>query len=168
MNGAAPANSRSQHRIERTYQATLDEVWELWTTKEGIESWWGPEGFAVTVRVLDLRAGGTLRYVMTATGAGQIAYMQKAGMPLATEVKLGFAEVVPLRRLRYVTTVDFVAGVPPYDVATLVEFFPVAEGVRMVVILDAMHDESWTGRALQGWQSQLGKLDAIFGQSRAG
>jgi uncharacterized protein YndB with AHSA1/START domain len=166
MNGIAEANARPQHKIERTYQATLDEVWELWTTKDGIESWWGPEGFAVAVRVLDLRPGGTLRYILTATGAGQIAYMQKAGMPLATEVKLGFTEVLPLRRIRYVTTVDFVAGVQPYEVATLVEFFPVAEGVRMVLTIDAMHDESWTGRARQGWHSQLGKLDAIIGASR--
>ena len=29
-------------RIERTYNASIEDVWELWTTKEGIESWWGP------------------------------------------------------------------------------------------------------------------------------
>ena len=33
--------------IERTYQAAIEDVWALWTTKEGIESWWGPDGFAV-------------------------------------------------------------------------------------------------------------------------
>ena len=47
-------------RLERTYRATIDEVWDMWTTKEGIESWWGPDGFAVKVRKLDLRAGGEL------------------------------------------------------------------------------------------------------------
>ena len=30
--------------IERTYQARVEELWELWTTKEGFESWWAPEG----------------------------------------------------------------------------------------------------------------------------
>ena len=25
--------------IERTYRASVDELWELWTTKEGFESW---------------------------------------------------------------------------------------------------------------------------------
>ena len=29
--------------IERTYRASVEDVWDLWTTKEGIESWWGPE-----------------------------------------------------------------------------------------------------------------------------
>jgi uncharacterized protein YndB with AHSA1/START domain len=71
--------------MERTYRAALEEVWALWTTKEGVESWWGPEGFAVAVHHLDLRVGGALQYTMTATAPEQVAFMQGAGMPLATE-----------------------------------------------------------------------------------
>ena len=51
--------------LERTYDATVEDVWALWTTKEGIESWWGPDGFSVEVRVIDLRPGGELLYAMT-------------------------------------------------------------------------------------------------------
>ena len=42
------ANNRSDHKIviERTYEASIEDIWELWTTREGIESWWGPEGFS--------------------------------------------------------------------------------------------------------------------------
>ncbi len=29
--------------IERTYRARVEELWDLWTTKEGFESWC-PEG----------------------------------------------------------------------------------------------------------------------------
>ena len=54
----APAAARAQFSIERTYAASIDEAWALWTTKSGIESWWGPEGFDVTVTSLDLRPGG--------------------------------------------------------------------------------------------------------------
>jgi uncharacterized protein YndB with AHSA1/START domain len=28
--------------VERTYRARPEELWALWTTKEGFESWWGP------------------------------------------------------------------------------------------------------------------------------
>ena len=38
----------------------------LRTTKDGIESWWGPGGFTVKVRKLDLRSGGELHYAMIA------------------------------------------------------------------------------------------------------
>ncbi len=58
--------ARRRITLERTYQASLEEVWEMWTTPEGIESWWGPDGFAVEVRKLDLRPGGELLYAMTA------------------------------------------------------------------------------------------------------
>ena len=44
--------------FERKYEAPVEDVWDLWTTAEGIESWWGPEGFSVRVSKLDLRPGG--------------------------------------------------------------------------------------------------------------
>jgi|GEM_PF-5769742 len=28
--------------IARTYAGTLAEIWDLWTTRAGFESWWGP------------------------------------------------------------------------------------------------------------------------------
>ena len=28
--------------IERTYRAQVEELWALWTTMAGFESWWGP------------------------------------------------------------------------------------------------------------------------------
>jgi uncharacterized protein YndB with AHSA1/START domain len=79
--------------LERFFSATVQELWALWTTPEGIESSWGPDGFDVEVRALDLRPGGELAYVMTATAADQVDFMKKAGMPLATEARLTFTEV---------------------------------------------------------------------------
>jgi uncharacterized protein YndB with AHSA1/START domain len=35
----APTPARAQFSIKRTYAASIDEVWTLWTTKAGIESW---------------------------------------------------------------------------------------------------------------------------------
>src|SRR4051794_12482776 len=32
------------HRLERTYAASPETIWELWTTPEGIEQWWAPDG----------------------------------------------------------------------------------------------------------------------------
>ena len=71
---AAPTTARAQFSIQRTYAASIDEAWALWTTKSGIESWWGPEGFDVTVTSLDLRPGGELVYLMTAMAPEQVAF----------------------------------------------------------------------------------------------
>jgi uncharacterized protein YndB with AHSA1/START domain len=52
--------------VERKYRARLEELWDLWTTKEEFESCWAPEGFRVEVFTLEARLGGTLHYDMTA------------------------------------------------------------------------------------------------------
>jgi len=159
--GTATA-TRRRITLERTYQAPVEDLWDLWTTREGIESWWGPEGFTVKVRKLDLRPGGELRYAMTATAAPQVEFKRKAGMPLTTECLVKYTEVVAPRRLAYVHLADFIPGVEPYDVATLLELFPGPRGVRMVLSFDAMHDETWTQRAVMGWESELGKLAKVL------
>jgi uncharacterized protein YndB with AHSA1/START domain len=46
---AAVGANRPKVVLERTYPARVEELWELWTTKTGFESWWGPQGFRVEV-----------------------------------------------------------------------------------------------------------------------
>lgn len=154
--------SKRRITLERTYSAPIEQVWDLWTTQEGIESWWGPDGFTVKVRRLDLRPGGELHYAMTAVAPAQAEFMKKAGMPLTTEARLTYTEIAPPRRLAYTHLADFIPGIAPYGVATVVELHPTAEGVRMVLTFDAMHDEEWTQRAVMGWESELGKLAYVL------
>ena len=153
---------RAKLALERTFQVSIDEVWELWTTREGIESWWGPEGFSVAVRELDLRPGGQLAYAMSAVGPDEIEYMTQAGMPLLTEHRLTFTHVEPNRRLGYRDWADFIPGVEPYEVNTLIEFHEVAEGVRVVITFDRMHDEEWTRLATMGRESELERLAKVL------
>jgi uncharacterized protein YndB with AHSA1/START domain len=153
--------------LERTYNASVEDVWALWTTKDGIESWWGPDGFAVKVRKLDLRPGGELHYAMTAVAPPQVEFMKKAGMPLTTEARLTYTEIVAPRRLAYTHVANFIPGVTPYDISHLVELHPTAEGMRLVLTFDAMHDETWTQRAQMGWESELGKLAKVLEKMRS-
>ncbi|MBI5067886.1 MAG: SRPBCC domain-containing protein [Deltaproteobacteria bacterium] len=152
---AAP---RRRITLERTYQATLEEVWEMWTTRQGIEAWWGPDGFEVKVKKLELRPGGELLYDMIATGPDQIAFMKQANAPLSTAARIRITEVVPPRRLAYLHAADFIPGVEPYDVAYLVELAPEGKGTKLTLTFEAMHDEIWTGRAVQGWEMELARL----------
>lgn len=154
--------ARRSITIERSFQAPIEEVWELWTTKEGIESWWGPDGFTVKVRRLDVRLGGELLYAMTAIAPEQIDFLKKAGMPVTTESLVTYTDVVPLKRLAFRQMADFIPGVKPYEVATVVELETIPEGVRLALTLDAMHDEYWTKMAVMGWENELGKLAKVL------
>lgn len=156
------SGSRRQVTLERALEGSIEEVWDLWTTKEGIESWWGPDGFAVKVQKLDLRPGGELVYATIAIASDQIEFMKNAGMPLTIETRVTYTEVVPPRRLAYTTRADFIPGVEPYDAATVVELHPSTDGVRLVLTQEAMHDEHWTQMAVMGWQSELDKLARVL------
>ena len=151
--------------LERTYRASLDDVWALWTTKAGIESWWGPDGFRVTVKKLDLRPGGELLYVMEAVAPAQVEFMKHAGMPVAHDARIVYAAVEPNRRLAYTHDVDFVPGVPTYAIDTIVELHRTSRGTRMVLEFDPLHSDEWTGRAKAGWENELDKLEKALATS---
>jgi len=153
---------RARITIERTFRASLDAVWDLWTTPAGIEAWWGPEGFTTRVLSLDLRPGGEQRYQMTATDPQTIAFMESAGMPLTTDGRLTYSAVEPRTRLAYVHAADFIPGVAPYDVATEVAFRADGPHVHLTIVSDPMHDDEWTGRMTAGHESQLRKLEGLL------
>ena len=148
--------------LERTYSARVEDLWKLWTTKEGFESWWGPEGFRVEVHALEARAGGKLHYDMIADAPEQIAAMKSMGQPTSHQTRGRFNELTPYEWLSITHVIDFVSGVEPYESTAVVEFFPSGTSVRMVVTVEAMHDEAWTKMATMGWTSQLTKLDKRF------
>ena len=157
---AQPARRRIT--LQRDFHATLAEVWDLWTTKDGIESWWGPDGFRVEVRSLDLRPGGELRYGMIAVVPGMVDFMKKNGMPAVSETLVRYRKIVLQARLAYVNVVDFVPGVTAYDVDTVVEFSAANGVVHLKLTLDPMHDDLWTQRAAMGWEMELGKLARLL------
>ncbi len=161
-------SNRKTVTIERDVHGSVDDVWELWTTKAGLESWWGPDGFQMTVVNLDLRPGGEWLYVMTAVAPEQIEFMRRGNMPLSTEAKVTYTETSRPRRLAYKLMADFVPGVAPYEVATAVDLHPGKHGTKVIVSFDAMHDEAWTARARAGHESQLNKLDRLLTGRRHG
>jgi uncharacterized protein YndB with AHSA1/START domain len=148
--------------LERSFDAAIEDIWDLWTTKEGIESWWGPDGFRVEVIELDLRRGGQLYYAMIAVAEPQIAFMKQAGMPLSSKTRLTYQEVVQHQRLAWTNHVDFIPGVGEYEVQSAVDFVKTANGVKLVMTLAPMHDAVWTQRMSAGWENELGKLAKVL------
>ena len=163
----SPSQKKDRITLTRQVRGTLAEVWELWTTKEGLESWWGPDGFRVEVRTLDVRPGGTCEYDMIAVAPEMIAFMKTQNAPTTTAARLRYTVVEPHRRLAYQHAADFIPGVAPYDVEVTVDLYPADGGVKLLLTTDRMHDETWTKRAVMGWDSELGKLERLLA-GRAG
>jgi uncharacterized protein YndB with AHSA1/START domain len=160
-------NATEPIRLERTYDTSAATIWELWTTAEGIESWWSPEGYVTQVRKLDLRPGGELVHAMTATAPDQVEFMKNAGMPLTVESRKTFTEVSEPTRLAYNSLVDFVPDEEPYEHLTVVDLTPANDGVRVVMTVEPLHDQVWTERLLAGRANELDNLETVIAQRNA-
>lgn len=147
--------------LQRTYNADPATIWERWTTPAGIESWWAPDGYTVEVRQLDLRPDGELVYAMTATAPEQIEFMNNAGMPLTTVSRKRFTELSEPTRIAYTSVIDFVPDHEPYEHLTVVDLTPTADGTRVTMSVEPLHDDVWTERLLAGRSMELDHLAAV-------
>jgi uncharacterized protein YndB with AHSA1/START domain len=159
---AAASADQRKVIVERTYRARVDELWDLWTTKEGFESWWGPDGFRAEVHAIEARVGGALRYDMIADSPEMVAAMRQMGRPSSHPTSATFTELELHQRLAITSQIDFLPGVTPYENTIAVDFHPSGDSVRMVVTLDPLHSDELTKMSTQGFTSQLGKLDQRF------
>lgn len=50
--------------FSRLLDAPRELVWQVWTDPKHVVHWWGPNGFTNTNREMEVRPGGTWRFVM--------------------------------------------------------------------------------------------------------
>jgi uncharacterized protein YndB with AHSA1/START domain len=60
--------------ITREFDAPRHLVYEAWTNPEHIRRWWSAKRGEVTVCEVDLRVGGSWRYVMIADGGMEVGF----------------------------------------------------------------------------------------------
>jgi uncharacterized protein YndB with AHSA1/START domain len=145
--------------FERIYDASIEDVWALWTTKEGLEEWFAPKGMRCEVSALELRVGGAFDYVMTAIGTEQAAYLATLDLPQTARVSGRIVEVVRHRRLLIRFDMDFVPGVEPYPYDMAVEMSVEDGRVHMILTADRHPDPEMTRGASLGLTSQLQQFD---------
>lgn len=78
--------------IERTFDAPVDLIWQMWTQPEHFKKWYGPKGFTVPVAEMDVRVGGKRLVCME---------MQKPDGSMKMWTAGEYTEVVPNQRLVY-------------------------------------------------------------------
>lgn len=131
--------------IERTFKATPQKVWEMWTTKEGIEKWSAPHPWVAKVKHLDVRPGGL--YESTFTDGKQS--IRNHGT---------YTEVVFAKRLAWTDVFDMLPDVPPYNLYGVMEMQLVDGGTKVTFNCSALHSEEWTRMATEGWTVTFGQL----------
>ena len=95
--------------ITREFDAPKHLVYKAWTTPELVKRWWSANRGEMTVAEIDLRVGGTWRYVMVADGGFEVGFHGK------------YREIVPNERL---VSTEVYEGMPEgeaVDTLTLTE-----------------------------------------------
>jgi uncharacterized protein YndB with AHSA1/START domain len=90
-----------QMLITREFDAPRHLVYKAWTTPELVTRWWAGQRGEMTSVEIDLRVGGTWRYVMTTTDGSEVAFNGE------------FREIIPNERI--VTTEVYEATPVAYE-----------------------------------------------------
>jgi uncharacterized protein YndB with AHSA1/START domain len=61
-------------RIERVFDAPRDRVFALYTDPSSVPEWWGPRATTTIVDVMDVRAGGSWRFVSRDADGSETAF----------------------------------------------------------------------------------------------
>jgi uncharacterized protein YndB with AHSA1/START domain len=85
--------------FEKIFDAPRDLVWAVMTDPERVTNWWGPRGYTTTVVEMDVRVGGTWRWINHTTGGEDAPF------------KGEYLEVVPPERIVQTEIFD----VPGFD-----------------------------------------------------
>jgi uncharacterized protein YndB with AHSA1/START domain len=101
--------SRDAVVIERSFDAPVDLIWQLWTDPEHLKAWYGPAGATVPVAKMDVRVGGARLVCME---------VQSPGGPVQMWFTGEYTDVVENRRLVYTESISDEQGnvLPPSEV----------------------------------------------------
>ena len=135
----------SEHslRIERTYEAPAEAVFDAWTSAEVLRRWWQAErGWETPEATVDPRVGGAVRVVMRDTDGDS-----HGGGGTYTEVERP-------TRLAFTWTWD------DSDRETLIEvdFEPAGTGTRVSFTHSLLADEETVRNHEYGWSNVLDSL----------
>src|SRR6185295_9806032 len=60
--------------FERTFDAPREQVWKAFMDPDLIPRWWGPHGTTTTVAEMDVRPGGSWRYISHAADRADVSF----------------------------------------------------------------------------------------------
>jgi uncharacterized protein YndB with AHSA1/START domain len=150
MTAARPPD-RIVLRIQRTFDAPPQAVFEAWTSPEVLRRWWpaGPD-WDTPVAEVDVRVGGKLRLVMRSPDGQEFGGSGE------------YVEVRPPQRLVFTWSWD---GHEGHEASQLVEveFSEGPEGITTVVLINrGLIDEESRRSHEEGWEASFDNLDRVL------
>ena len=146
--------------LDAEFDASPDQVWDLWADPRKLERWWGPPAYPATFTSLDLRAGGRAEYFMTG--------------PEGPVTPLGYWEIVkaePPRRIEVIEGFAKADGTPDEDMpgpgGMYVTIEAIGNGRTRMTIESTFPDQGAMEQVLamgmeEGLTQAVGQIDPIL------
>jgi uncharacterized protein YndB with AHSA1/START domain len=106
--------------VTREFNAPRHLVYKAWTTPELVRRWWPGKRGEMTLAEIDLRVGGSYRYVMIAQGGFEVAFHGE------------FREIVPNERIVHTEVYE---GAPEAGAALNIITFSETDGRTTLTML---------------------------------
>jgi len=141
----------------RTLDAPRAMVFSAWTDPDQIALWWGPNGFTNTIHEMDVRPGGTWRFIMH--GPDGVDYPNK----------IEYSEVVKPKRLVYTHGDDGEGASEPFHVTVTFDEEDGKTKLTMRILLASAEERERVVKfgAIEGGKQTLGRLEAHLAKRAA-
>lgn len=154
-----------QLTVSRIFNASIDEVWKIWTEPEYVMQWWGPDQFTCPLAKIDFREGRSSLVSMKAPEeyGGKVHYNIWA-----------YTKIIDLERIEFIMNLadqhghklqPIEAGMPPdfpEDIRTVITFKKLSEGETEMTVTEYANFGQMTHFARLGLEQSLSKAVAIF------
>ena len=147
-------------RTHRTYNSSVEKVWEAWSNPDKMKLWWGPKTYTAPVVKMEFHEGGSILTAMEALDGKRI---WNAGR---------FREIVPNKHLKIMMYFSDENGNPvspeqyglsgkwPTEVTITVDMES-ADGKTTVKVREDGIPIEMAEKARIGWEEQLDKIETL-------
>ena len=136
--------------ITRELAAPRQLVYRAWTEPELVKRWWSGHRGEVTLAEIDLRVGGTWRYVMVAHGGFEVAFHGE------------YREIVPEERI---VSTEVYEGMPDAEALNTVTFADRDGRTRLEILVQHAsreHRDAHVGSGMEaGMQEAMDRLEEV-------
>jgi uncharacterized protein YndB with AHSA1/START domain len=129
--------------LSRMIDAPRPLVFGAWTDPEQIARWWGPKGFTTTRYEMDVRPGGTYRFVMRSPDGTD---HRKRGV---------YREIVAPERIVFTFVWEEPDGRLGHELLVTVTFEAVGTKTRLTLHQTGFNSIEWRDSHVAGWTSCL-------------
>jgi uncharacterized protein YndB with AHSA1/START domain len=126
--------------ITREFDAPKELVFKAFTTPELVKRWWNANRGEVTVAEIDLRVGGTWRYVMVADGGMEVGFHGE------------YREIVPNERI---VSTEIYEGYPDEEAVNTATFTEVDGRTTLTILVQHSSKEARDGHIESGMEAGM-------------